>query len=45
MDVDYNDKNNGDGGCGDKDQNKNYMILYMIIISCYIIEYIIQISN
>ena len=26
MDVDYNDKNNGDGGCGDKDQNKNYMI-------------------
>jgi len=26
MDADYNDKNNGDGGCGDKDQNKNYMI-------------------
>ena len=26
MDADYNDKNNGDGGCGDKDQNKNFMI-------------------
>ena len=26
MDADYNDKKNGDGGCGDKDQNKNYMI-------------------
>ena len=26
MDADYNDKKNGDGGCGDKDQNKYYMI-------------------
>jgi len=25
-DADYNDKNNGDGGCGDIGQNINYMI-------------------
>ena len=39
MDADYNDKNNGDGGCGDKDQNKNYMIYDNYIVLYHRVYY------